>query len=63
MPEGHDRENERQQTDRGVAICICLDVEPSNECRDNTRTEIVRWSFAFWIGQIVAIVGLFFAKG
>lgn len=28
-----------------------------------TRTEILRWSFAFWIGQVVAIVGLFLSKG
>jgi hypothetical protein len=34
-----------------------------NQSMAATRTEIVRWSFAFWIGQIVAIVGLFFSKG
>lgn len=28
-----------------------------------SRTEILRWSFAFWIGQVVAIVGLFLSKG
>lgn len=27
------------------------------------RTEILRWSFAFWIGQVVAIVGLFVSEG
>lgn len=29
----------------------------------STRTENIRWSFAFWIGQVLAIVGLFLAKG
>lgn len=29
----------------------------------STRTEILRWSFVFWIGQVAAIVGLFLSKG
>lgn len=28
-----------------------------------TRTEILRWSFVFWIGQVAAIVALFVSKG
>lgn len=29
----------------------------------STRAEILRWSFAFWVGQMAAIVGLFLSRG
>lgn len=28
-----------------------------------SRTDILRWAFAFWIGQVVAVGGLFAAMG
>ncbi len=28
-----------------------------------SRTEMLRWSFVFWIGQVASIAALFFARG